>query len=78
VFRAISDVAGEGPVDDELLVLTRPDGTADPDAVSRYFSAHPERHDALRQLARDTGVAAEAAAAAAMRALPSLGAAAGP
>ncbi len=72
VFRAISDVAGEGPIDDELFALTRPDGSADPDAVARYFDEHPERRDALVQLARDATLATEAAAGAAIRACASL------
>jgi adenosylhomocysteine nucleosidase len=66
-YRGISDYAGEGLVDQELFEATNPDGTADHDAIGRYLEAHPEKVAVLERLARDTTVATEAAAAAAIR-----------
>jgi len=71
-FRSISDHAGEGLVDDELFALSRPDGTADGEAVTRYFEAHPNKVGDLLRLAEDMTVATEAAADAAVRALGAL------
>ena len=72
VFRGISDFAGEGLVDHEIFAMTNPDGTADPDALSRYLAADPGRLAVLQRLAHDTGLATEAAAAAAIRACATL------
>jgi adenosylhomocysteine nucleosidase len=72
VYRSISDFAGGGLVDDELFSLTRPDGTADTDALQRYLDEHPERLDVLAQLGQDMTVAVEAAADAAVRACADL------
>jgi adenosylhomocysteine nucleosidase len=68
-YRSISDYAGEGLVDDELFAMTTPDGGADPDALSRYLAAHPEKVAVLERLATDMTVATEAAAAAAIASL---------
>lgn len=65
--RSISDFAGGGLVDDALFALTRPDGTADPDALERYLSANPDRSVVLTQLAQDMTAATEAAAESAIR-----------
>jgi nucleoside phosphorylase len=73
VFRGISDFADGGLVDDALFSMTRPDGTADPDAITRYLDEHPERRAVLTQLAHDAGLATEAAAAAAVRACAAMG-----
>lgn len=70
-FRAISDFAGDPGVDDGLLAVTRPDGSADPDALARYLSEDPRRAELLQELARNTHAATEAAAAAAIAALTS-------
>jgi adenosylhomocysteine nucleosidase len=72
VFRGISDRAADGLVDDALFALTRPDGTADPDAMARYLGANPERTAILAQLAHDTRLATEAAATAAIEACAAL------
>ena len=66
-FRGISDYAGEGLVDQELFEATNPDGTGNPGAIKRYLEAHPEKVEVLKRLARDTTIATEAAAAAAIR-----------
>lgn len=65
--RSISDFAGSGLVDDAVFAMTRPDGTADPDALDRYLREHPERIAVLTQLAPDMTVATEAAAESAIR-----------
>jgi adenosylhomocysteine nucleosidase len=65
VFRAISDRACDGTVNDEVFQLSNQDGTTDEAAVTRYLAEHPERVPALMQMAKDaelaTGVAADAA-----------------
>lgn len=65
VFRAISDRACDGTVNDEVFRLSNQDGTTDEAAVTRYLAEHPERVPALMQMAKDaelaTGVAADAA-----------------
>ena len=72
VFRGISDFADAGLVDDALFAMTRPDGSADRDAITRYLDENPERIKVLEQLARDTTAAVENAAAAAIRACAAL------
>ena len=65
--RSISDFAGGGLVDDAVFAMTRPDGTADPDALERYLREDPGRIAVLTQLAQDMTVATEAAAESAIR-----------
>jgi adenosylhomocysteine nucleosidase len=72
VYRSISDFAGGGLVDDALFALTRPDGTADAEALERYLDERPDRITVLTQLAQDMTVATEAAAEAAIRACAEL------
>jgi adenosylhomocysteine nucleosidase len=72
VFRGISDFADGGLVDDAIFAMTRPDGTADADAIARYLEDHPERRKVLEQLAQDAGLATNAAADAAARAVARL------
>ncbi len=72
VFRSISDYAGGGLIDDNLFAMTRPDGSADPEAVERYLQENPDRLAVLTQLAQDMTVATEAAAEAAIRSCASL------
>jgi nucleoside phosphorylase len=72
VFRSISDHTDDGLIDDSLFAMTRPDGTADTDAVTRYLAANPEKVDVLARLARDMTVATEAAAELAVRSVASL------
>ena len=75
VFRAISDRANDGSVDDEIFSLSHQDGTPDTDAVERYLAEHPERLAALAELGRQAERAAGLAADAALAALaPLLGA----
>jgi adenosylhomocysteine nucleosidase len=72
VFRGISDFADGGLVDDALFGMTQPDGSADVDAINRYLEENPERRKVLEQLAHDTNLAVDNAAAAAIRACASL------
>ena len=72
VFRGISDFAGEGLVDAELFAMTRPDGTADREAMARYLEANPGKIEVLTRLGHDTGIATQAAADAAIRACATL------
>jgi nucleoside phosphorylase len=72
VFRGISDFADAGLVDDALFAMTRPDGSADVEAITRYLEENPERVKVLEQLARDTTLAVDNAAAAAIRACDAL------
>jgi adenosylhomocysteine nucleosidase len=72
VYRSISDHAGGGLIDHELFAMTRPDGSADADALARYLAADPRRGEVLARLARDMTVATEAAAGAAVAALARL------
>jgi adenosylhomocysteine nucleosidase len=68
VFRAISDRAGDGSVDEEVFHLSTPEGTPDAIAVLRYLLRHPGRIAVLARLARGSGLAARVAAEAALRA----------
>jgi adenosylhomocysteine nucleosidase len=69
VVRAISDRAGDTPVDAAVLGLAKPDGSPNVPAALRYVLTHPSRIPALMTLARDATRAANAAAATALRAL---------
>jgi adenosylhomocysteine nucleosidase len=73
VFRAISDRASDGSVDEEIFRLSNQDGTPNPTAVAKYFAKHPGRIPTMAKLAkgakRATEVAADAAIAA-IRGLP--------
>lgn len=65
VFRAISDRASDGSVDDEIFAMSNQDGSPNPRAVASYVLRHPGRIPHLarlgRQSARATAVAARAA-----------------
>ncbi len=69
VFRAISDRAGAGPVDAEILRLAGPDGRPAPLALARFLLVRPWRVPQLVRLGRDTSRATRAAADAALAAL---------
>ncbi|HZM31033.1 MAG TPA: hypothetical protein VFB77_11120 [Acidimicrobiales bacterium] len=68
VFRAISDRATDGSVDDEVFHLARQDGRPDPAAVARYLVRHPGRIPGLVRMGRDATLAARRAADAALAA----------
>jgi len=68
-FRGISDRAGDGSVDDEVLAMTGPDGRPRARAVARFLVRHPAAIPRLARLARDTNRATTAAAVAARHAV---------
>jgi adenosylhomocysteine nucleosidase len=72
VFRAISDRAGDGSVDPAVLHLAGPDGGPNLPALARFLLRQPWRVPELVRLARGARLAAEVAAAAAVRALADL------
>jgi adenosylhomocysteine nucleosidase len=69
VFRCISDRVADGTVDDELLALSKPDGSPDPRAVISYVARHPTRIPRLARTAREAKLATERAAESAVRAV---------
>jgi adenosylhomocysteine nucleosidase len=68
VFRAISDRATDGSVDEEVFKLSNQDGTPNPLAILRYFLKHPQRIPRMMQLAKGATLATKTAATAAIRA----------
>jgi nucleoside phosphorylase len=72
VFRAISDYAGSGFLDEELMALIESDGTAARAAMARYAEDHPDRIETLTQFAKDAELATDTAADAAVNALRTL------
>ena len=73
VFRAVSDRATDGTVDDEVFHLSRQDGRPDPRAVLRYVARHPGRIPRLARMGRDASLAARRAADAAVAAVRAAG-----
>jgi nucleoside phosphorylase len=72
VFRAISDRATDGSIDEEIFHLSHQDGTPDGPAVVRYVLKHPGRIPRMARLARGAKLATETAADAAIRAVASI------
>jgi len=72
VFRAFSDRATDGSIDEEIFHLSHQDGTLDGPAVARYFLKHPGRIPRMARLARGAKLATETAADAAIRAVSSM------
>lgn len=68
-FRAISDRGDDDTVDPAVLGLAGPDGAPNVPALLRYLLRRPWRIVRLAKLGRDSKVAAERAAAAAIRAV---------
>lgn len=68
VVRSISDRPRDGLVDDAVFALTKPDGSADPEALRRYLAEDPTAADRLTRLAHDMEVATTAAATVAIEA----------
>ncbi len=69
VVRAISDRAGDGSVDAEVLGLSNPDGRPNMPAVARYLVRRPHALPRLIRLARAARLATERAADAASKIL---------
>jgi len=65
VYRGISDRPDEHIVDQSILELSKPDGSADLVAVGRYLARDPRRARTLAHLNRCMGRAATVAADAA-------------
>ncbi len=70
VYRAISDIVGEGIVDDAVLHLVRTDGSLDVGAVARFLVTRPWRIPHLFRLAQGSKAATAAAAGAAVGECP--------
>ena len=68
VFRAISDRANDGTVDEEVFHLSNQDGTPDPVAIEKYLAQHPERLAVLAQMGENAALATRTAAEAAIAA----------
>jgi adenosylhomocysteine nucleosidase len=71
VFRAISDRATDGSVNEEIFRLANQDGTPNMEAITAYFEEHPERVAAMTQMGENATRAASVAADAAIASLPS-------
>ena len=68
VFRAISDRATDGSLDEEVFHLSNQDGTPNAPAIARYLLQHPTRIGRMVGLAKGAKLAADRAADAAIRA----------
>jgi adenosylhomocysteine nucleosidase len=68
VFRAISDRATDGSVNQEVFGLSNRDGTPNGPAIVRYFVKHPTGVPRMARLARGAKLATVVAAEAAIRA----------
>jgi adenosylhomocysteine nucleosidase len=68
VFRVISDRATDGSVDEEVFKLSNMDGSPNNEAIERFFADHPERVEAMAQLAEGALLATQIAADAAIAA----------
>jgi adenosylhomocysteine nucleosidase len=69
VVRAISDRAGDGGVDAEIVGLSHPDGRPNFSAVARYLVRHPRALPRLVRLGKGAKLAAARAAETAINAL---------
>lgn len=77
VFRAISDRASDGSVDEEVFRLSNQDGTPNAKAVASYLAKHPGRIPALARMAKAARLATERAADEAIAAVSQLDRASG-
>jgi len=67
-YRCISDRPSDGLIDDVILEMTRPDGSADLDVLRRRLDEDPGLSDRLERLYHDSTLATRVAAAAAVTA----------
>jgi adenosylhomocysteine nucleosidase len=72
VFRAISDRATDGTIDEEVFRLSNQDGTPNPKAIARYVLRHPGRLPGMMRLAKGAALATKRAADAAIAAARTL------
>jgi nucleoside phosphorylase len=66
VFRTISDRASDGSVTEEVFKLSNPDGTPNHEAITAYFTEHPEMAEVMAEMGKNAQLAVDAAAAAAI------------
>jgi hypothetical protein len=69
VFRAISDRASDGSVDDEVFAMSNQDGTPNPRAILRYIVRHPHHLPRMAKMGSNVKLATTRAADAAIAAL---------
>jgi nucleoside phosphorylase len=69
VFRCVSDRTSDGSVNEEVLGLSRPDGTPDTKAVVAHLAKHPASIRALARMAGDARLACRVAAERAVEAV---------
>jgi hypothetical protein len=67
VYRCIGDRYFDGLLDERLVAMANPDGTADVEAVTRLLAEEPELLPKLERLSHDSAQAARLAAEAAVR-----------
>ena len=60
VFRAISDRASDGSIDEEVFHLSNQDGTPNPRAVATYFLKHPGKIPQMMKVAKGARLATRA------------------
>jgi len=72
VFRAISDRANDGSVDEEIFQLSNMDGTPNFENITAYFERHPEKRALMAKMGEDCMLATNAAADAAIAACASI------
>jgi adenosylhomocysteine nucleosidase len=68
-FRGISDHGADDGIDDSVLGLSKPDGTADMAAVAKFVATRPWRVPNLARLGRNMQKAVDAAVASALSSL---------
>jgi adenosylhomocysteine nucleosidase len=73
VLRAVSDRASDVAIDEAVVGLARPDGSANPRAIARFLLTRPRQVPHLATLARGMRAATHASAAAAVRACRNYG-----
>jgi len=66
-YRCIGDRWFDGLLDERLLAMTNPDGSGDRAGIARLVAAEPELGARLDRLTRETSMAAQRAAEAAVR-----------
>jgi adenosylhomocysteine nucleosidase len=69
VFRAISDRATDGSVNEEVFHLSNQDGTPNAKAIASYMLRRPGRIPAMTRMAKEARLATERAATAALAAV---------
>jgi adenosylhomocysteine nucleosidase len=68
VFRTISDRASDGTANEEVFTLSNLDGTPNHEAITAYFTKHPEMVEVMAEMGKNAQLAVDSAAAAAIEA----------